>query len=136
MPPLRAPATYADGLPDLQPVSLTVSPGGTIYIGKAYTATFTGQNVGSAPTSGTWVDELWLSTDPVYGAGDKFVGDQMWTGGPVAPGATYTLQVTFVPRQRPGPVRDDRHPLSGLAPGPRLLRERARARCIAPASSG
>src|SRR5688572_7461996 len=101
--PFRAPVAHAQSLPDLQPVSLAVSPPGTMYLGKSYTATFTLRNAGAAPTAGNWVDELWLSTDPTFGGADRYVGNEMWSGGPVAPDGTYTLQVTFtLPSPPPG----------------------------------
>ena len=74
-----------------------------MYIGQSYTATFTVRNAGTAPTAGNWVDELWLSTDQTFDGMDRPVGNEMWSVGPVAPGATYTLHVTFtLPSPAPG----------------------------------
>ena len=56
--PFQATVAQAATLPDLQPVSFTLTRDGPLYTNPTYTATFTSRNVGSVPASGVWVDQV------------------------------------------------------------------------------
>ncbi|MGE3909326.1 MAG: CARDB domain-containing protein [Chloroflexota bacterium] len=100
----RGQVAQAQGLPDLQPQSLSVPlPKGVLFLGQSFTATFTVRNIGDAPISAPWTDELYLSADTVPDGADRYLGGNSWQGGVLAPGAEYTLQITFtVPSTPPG----------------------------------
>ena len=80
---LLAPA----GLPDLVPLSV-VAPA-SAFSGAPLEVVYSVTNSGRATAVGSWLDELWLSTSPVWDSTADVVGLQ-FVRGPVANGATYT----------------------------------------------
>jgi hypothetical protein len=88
---------HAQGLPDLQPQSLSVPlPQGALFLWQPYTATFTIRNVGFTPVSGNWVDNLYLSSNAEFDFADKYLSGATAPVTELAPGEEYAAQVSFV----------------------------------------
>jgi len=94
--PLGVPVAYAAVAPDLQPQSLSAPTlSGIYYLSNTYTASLTITNTGDDVTAGTWIDELYLSTDPTYDPADRYVTGLTYNGPALNPGDSYTVQLPF-----------------------------------------
>ncbi len=94
--PLGVPVAYAAVAPDLQPQSLSAPTlSGIYYLSNTYTASLTITNTGDDVTAGTWIDELFLSTDPTYDPADRYVTGLTYNGPALNPGDSYTVQLPF-----------------------------------------
>src|SRR5688572_6603834 len=85
--------------PDLVPTAFSASSG-TVVAGDSVMVSFSVQNQGTMAASGTWFDQVWLSTDGVIDdPGDVFMGNVF---GPGAVAANATYNVASVPLAVPG----------------------------------
>jgi subtilase family serine protease len=76
-------------LPDLVPTAFS-TPTTTITAGQTLQVTFTVANQGTAMASGTWIDQVRLSTDATFDTGDTFLHNVL-PAGPLAAGDSYTV---------------------------------------------
>jgi hypothetical protein len=101
---LDAPIARADDLVDLEARSLEIqTTGDVLYLGQSYKATIEVRNHSGGQTSGTWIDELYLSSDSTYDSSDKPIANLTYSGSPLGLNDGYTAQISFtVPSTQPG----------------------------------
>ncbi|MBL8747268.1 MAG: hypothetical protein JNK58_13045, partial [Phycisphaerae bacterium] len=82
--------------PDLVVTSITVNTNPLIW-GQAYSVSWTVENQGTAPATGSWTDYLRVSTDAAVSSGDPFLSNPTRPAGAanLAPGASYTQTVNL-----------------------------------------
>lgn len=81
--------TVVTGGVDLAPISFSASAA-ELVPGQPLSVSFAVRNLGGAPATGTWLDQIWLSSNGTIGLpGDLFLGNVIRMG-PLAPGAVFT----------------------------------------------
>ena len=87
--------------PDLVPTAFTSSQGAVVS-GQRMSVSFTVENQGTGEALGNWIDQLWLSTDPVRDAGDTFLGN-VDRAGPFVAGGSYAVsdRIVTIPAGQP-----------------------------------
>ncbi len=74
--------------PDLSVTAATAPAAGTL--GQTLAVSWTVTNLGTDPAVEGWSDRVYLSTDPVFDAGDRLLGTYAATSVPLAAGGSYT----------------------------------------------
>ncbi|MFH0980155.1 MAG: CARDB domain-containing protein, partial [Planctomycetota bacterium] len=79
-------SSFAIAMPDLVPVALDVPTNGVS--GTPITVSWTVENRGSIPATGTWKDAIYLSSDAGLSGDDRLLGEFSFSG-PFAEGGSY-----------------------------------------------